>query len=176
MPYSLEYPPSRIDHSRHQDHPNHPFLHTLQPLEFTEQDLVDHLNPMATLLDILAYIIYIIKEVAEGVEQEVRLTGVFDGFRVGEDPDAVMLDVHVDISISHHRVAVEVDGSGLLAVDVNLLGSEGLDLRVVAEGLHKQVGSNLWSIEGVEGFHDDHVHLPVLHRCTRSDIGIVAVL
>ena len=61
-------------------------------------------------------------------------------------------------------------------VDMDLLCTEGLDLRIVAKGLHKQVGSNLWGIEYIEGFHDHHVHLTVLHRGTWGDIGIVAIL
>ena len=69
-----------------------------------------------------------------------------------------------------------MDGSGLLAVDVQFLRPEGLDLRIVAEGLHKEVGGYLWGVEHIERLHHDHVHLAVFHRSTWGDIGIVAVL
>ena len=86
--------------------------------EFSQQHLVDDLNPVARLSDVLTYIIYIIKEVAESVQQEIGLTQVFCHLRIGHDIDAMMLDVDVDILARHDGVAIVVDGSGLLAMDM----------------------------------------------------------
>ena len=131
---------------------------------------------MAAPSDVFTYIIYIIKEVAEGVEQEVGLTIVFDGLWIGDDLDAQMLDMHIDVLARHDGVAVVVDGTLRLPVYAEALSAEGLDLRVVRQCLHEEVGSYLGCLERVEGFHDDHVHHAVLHRGTRGDIGVVAVL
>ena len=84
--------------------------------------------------------------------------------------------MYIDIFACHDRVAVVVDSPWLTTCDMQALGTEGLDLRVVRQRLHKEVGSHLWGIERVEGLHDDHVQLAVLHGGARCDIGIVAVL
>ena len=127
---------------------------------------------MAAPSDVFTYIIYIIKEVAEGVEQEVGLTIVFDGLWIGDDLDAHMLDMHIDVLARHDGVAVVVDGTLRLPVYAEALSAEGLDLRVVRQRLHEEVGGYLGCLERVEGFHDDHVHHAVLHRGTRGDIGV----
>ena len=88
----------------------------------------------------------------------------------------MVLDVYLDVLARHQGVAVVMDGSRLLAMDGDALRAEGLDLRVVAKGLHEEICGNLRRIKGIEGFHDNHVHLTVLHRGTWGDIGIVAVL
>ena len=61
--------------------------------QFAKQNFIDSLNLAPTFLDVapdvLAYIINIIKEVAEGIQEEVWLTGVLDGLRIGQDTDTV---------------------------------------------------------------------------------------
>ena len=134
------------------------------------------MDATTTLGDVLAYIVYIIKEVAEGVEQLVGFSIVLSCFGIGDDVDAEVFDVDVDVSTRHDGVTVVVDGSWLVAMDMQALGAEGLDLGVVAQSLHKQVGGNLGRFEGIEGFHDDDIHLAVAHGGTWGDVGVVAVL
>ena len=76
---------------------------------------------MAASLDVLAYIIYIIKEVAEGIEQEIGLAWILDDIGIGEDADALMLDVHIDFGTCHDGIAVVVDGALLFAVALSCL-------------------------------------------------------
>ena len=144
--------------------------------EAAEHQLVDDLYAASLLADVLAYIVYIIKEVAEGVEYGVGLCRVLGRRGVGDDADTQRLYVDVDVAVGHHGVAVEVDGARLLAADVDVIGTESLDLRVVAQGLHEQVGGYLGRVECIEGLHDDDVHQSVLHRGTGGDVGVVAVL
>ena len=78
VPVSEDLPhvPSCIGCRRRQDHNHHIYLpHNLllQVLQFPQQQFVDHLDAVALAFDVLAYIINIIKEVAEGIEQEIGL-------------------------------------------------------------------------------------------------------
>ena len=59
---------------------------------------------------------------------------------------------------------------------MQLTGAESLDFRVVAQGLHKEVGGNLRSLQCIKGLHNDNIHLAVLHAGTWSNICIVAIL
>ena len=96
--------------------------------QLAQQHLVDGLNASSALADVLTYIIDIIKEVAEGIQHLVGLSAIFGSIGIGDDVDAQMLDVHVDIRSRHDGVAVIVDGPGVVAVYVQALRTEGLDL------------------------------------------------
>ena len=102
------------------------------PSEFLQQYFVDGLYASSAFLDttsyVFAYIIYIIKEVAEGIEHGVRLCSVFCSFRIGQNADAQMLYVYVDICARYYGVAIIVDCSWLFAVYANALCSEGFNL------------------------------------------------
>ena len=131
---------------------------------------------MTCLLDVLTYIIYIIKEIAEGIQHEVGLAGILFLLWIRQDTDALRLDMYVDLPACHDGIAVVMDGSRFTALDMQTLRSESLDLRVVTQCLHKEVGCYLWGIERIERLHDDDVQLSILHRGTWCDIGVVAVL
>jgi len=157
----------------------HRFSVWLAP-EFTQQHLVDGLNLSPSFFkvvdNILAYIINIIKEVAEGIKHLIGLGCILRGIGIGDDADAHGFDIDIDIFTGHEWVAIEMDGTWLCAMDMDALAAEGLDLGIVAQRLHEQVGSNLWGIKNIEGLHDDNVHHAISHGSTRSNIGIVSIL
>ena len=157
----------------------HRFSVWLAP-EFTQQHLVDGLNLTPSLFkvvdNVLAYIINIIKEVAEGIEHLIGLGCILRGIGIGDDADAHGFDVDIDIFTGHEWVAIEMDGTRLCAMDMDALAAEGLDLGIVAQRLHKQVGSNLRGFQGVERLHDDDVHHAISHGSAWGNIGIVAIL
>ena len=95
--------------------------------QLAQQHLVDGLDATSLFLYIIAYIIYITKEIRKGIEHRIGLRIVFNHLGIGDDADATLLDMHVNVATGGRRVAIKMDGSRLGTVNPDALGAEGLD-------------------------------------------------
>ena len=124
------------------------------------------------------FILYddLVHETADGVDHAVGACLVLYGIGVDDALQTKVLHVDVDVGAHPDGVAVEVNGTLALTMNVDATRLEGLDVGVVAQRLSKEVDSEGRGLDDVEGLHDDDIHHAILHRSARGDVGIVAIL
>ena len=134
-----------------------------QILQPSEKNLVHGLDVAALPGDVFPHGIEVAEEFTESVLYQVGSAPCLVSIWVHNHVDALADHLDVYISIGHNRVAVVVNPSGLLAVDVQVLCLECLYFLVLVKCLVHHFDGHLWRFQSVERLHDDNVEQPVAH-------------
>ena len=116
------------------------------------------------------------EESTDGIHHSGRMRGILYARWVHHSAKSTRNNLHIDVCSHDGGVAIVVDGSLLLTMDMNLSGLEGLDARIVWKRLCKHIKCDTWCLQHAERLHDNHIQKSILHRGAWSYIGIVAIL